>query len=164
MRSAALLFLSGVVIAVTAPERTLALGGPILRLHLAGFGKPLSAAIDQGPCRQGRTLINITSMAGAHLGSVTLCVLTISKTERNGLISHIDQTVSAVYRLPGGTILTRENQTIRFARDQRHTTAVFLGHVTDGTGRYTHATGTVSGGGNGVNGKADWLVKIRLRQ
>jgi hypothetical protein len=58
---------------------------------------------------------------------------------------------------------TGEKQTIRFAIDQEHTTATFRGIVVGGTGRFSRARGTVSGGGPGLNGKADWSVTIHLR-
>jgi hypothetical protein len=65
------------------------------------------------------------------------CVLTIRKWDvANCGVARISQTAIETYRLRGGTIVTRERQTIRFARDQRHTVAVFRGRVVGGTGRY----------------------------
>lgn len=129
-----------------------------LRLHLRGFGTPLPTPIDQGPCPQGRTLIDIQPS-----GSATGCVLTIRKWDETHYgIKKITQTVRETYRLSGGTLITRETQTIHFARDQRHTTAVFHGTVIGGSGRYTRAQGTVTGGGPGVNGHGDWTVTMHL--
>jgi hypothetical protein len=53
------------------------LGKPAtLQLHLHGFGTPLPTQIDQGPCPQGRTLIEIRPS-----GSVVGCVRTIRKLD-----------------------------------------------------------------------------------
>jgi hypothetical protein len=138
-------------------------GVQTVHLHLAGFGTPLPTEIDKGPCPQGRTLIAITSTQGSHLGSVHECVLTIAKRDvPNYGLARIVLTAKETYSLPGGTIITRERQTIRFARDQRHTTATFHGDILRGTGRYEHARGQMTGGGRGVDGHADWLVSLRL--
>lgn len=78
----------------------------------------------------------------------------------------IVQTVIETDTLPGGTITSRQTQTIDFATDQSEsieTTATFTGTVIGGTGQYANARGTISGGGRGVNGVADWRVAIDLR-
>jgi hypothetical protein len=137
--------------------------GPVLRLDLAGFGTPLPTEIDKGPCPQGRTVIRIRSGAGAPIGSQSGCVLSIGKkTTSNDDIVRITQTARETYALPDGTIVSEETQTIRFAADQRHTVATFRGRVLRGTGRYARARGTVSGGGRGLDGKADWLMNIHF--
>jgi ferric-dicitrate binding protein FerR (iron transport regulator) len=137
--------------------------GTVLRLHLAGFGTPLPTEVDKGPCPQGRTEIRIRSGAGALIGSQSGCALSIGKTDApNGGLVRITQTARETYVLPGGTIVSLETQTIRFAADQRHTVATFHGRVLRGTGRYAHARGTVSGGGRGFDGKADWLMNIHF--
>lgn len=129
-----------------------------LQLHLRGFGTPLPTRLDQGPCPQGRTLIEIQPS-----GSVTGCVLTIRKWDEPSYgVKKITQTARETYHLSGGTLITRETQTILFARDQRHTTAVFHGTVIGGSGRYAHARGTVTGGGPGVTGHSDWTVTLHL--
>lgn len=135
------------------------LGKPAtLQLHLRGFGTPLPTQIDQGPCPQGRTLIEIRPS-----GSVAGCVRTIRKWDASHYgVKRITQTARETYHLSGGTIRTLETQTIHFARDQRHTTAVFRGRVVGGSGRYAHARGTVAGGGSGIDGHADWLLSLRL--
>jgi hypothetical protein len=129
-----------------------------LRLRLRGFGTPLPTQIDQGPCPQGRTLIEIRPS-----GSVVGCVRTIRKLDASHYgVKRITQTARETYHLSRGTIRTLETQTIHFARDQRHTTAVFRGRVVGGSGRYAHARGTVTGGGPGIDGHADWLLSLRL--
>lgn len=129
-----------------------------LELHLQGFGTPLPTQIDQAPCPQGRTLIKIQPS-----GSVTGCVLTIHKwDEADYGVKRITQTARETYHLTGGALVTLETQTIHFARDQRHTTAVFQGRVIGGSGRYAHAHGTVTGGGPGVNGDGNWTVTLHL--
>ena len=134
-----------------------------IRLHLLGFGTPLPTPIDSGPCPQGRTEIAIVSAAGAHVGTAGLCVLTISKLDVPGWgVRRIIQTVREVDSLPGGTVVSLQHQTFWFARDQRHTQAVFRGRVITGSGRYCGAHGTVTGGGHGRDGKTDWLVSLRL--
>jgi hypothetical protein len=137
--------------------------GRVLRLHLAGFGTPLPTELDKGPCPQGRTVIRVRSGAGAPIGSQSGCVLSIGKqTTSNDAIVRITQIARETYVLPGGTIVSEETQTIRFAADQRHTVATFSGRVLRGTGRYARARGTVFGGGRGFNGKADWLMNIHF--
>jgi hypothetical protein len=137
--------------------------GTVLRLHLVGFGTPLPTEIDKGLCPQGRTVIRIRSGAGAPIGSQSGCVLSIGKkTTSNDDIVRITQTARETYALHDGTIVSVETQTIRFAADQRHTVATFHGRVLRGTGRYAHARGTVSGGGRGFDGKADWLMNIHF--
>jgi hypothetical protein len=91
-------------------------------------------------------------------------VLTIEKTDlpKYG-VRRIVQTVLETDSLPDGRIVSRQTQTIVFARDQRHTTARFRGRIVAGSGRYSHAAGTVSGGGPGVNGVADWQMTINIR-
>lgn len=138
---------------------------PTLQLRLRGFGAPLPTQIGSGPCPEGRTLIQIRPSAQAGRGSVVGCVLTIQKwNQANYGVKRIMQTARETYRLIGGSIVTRETQTIKFARDQRHTTALFHGRIVGGTGRYAHARGTVSGGGPGVGSNADWLVSLHLRR
>lgn len=130
-----------------------------LTLQLRGFGMPLPTQIDQGSCPQGRTLIEIQPS-----GSVTGCVLTIRKWDApNFGLKKVTQTVRETYHLGGGTLVTLETQTILFARDQRHTTAVFHGRVIGGKGRYAHVQGAVTGGGPGVNGQSSWTVTLHLR-
>jgi hypothetical protein len=136
---------------------------PTLQVHLRGFGTPLASEIDKGPCPQGRTLIQVRSLTRTREGTVVGCVLTIRKwDEPNYGVKRIVQTSRETYHLIGGSIVTRELQTINFARDQRRTTAIFRGRIVGGSGRYAHASGTVSGGGHGVDGSADWLVSLRL--
>lgn len=147
----------------STPSTATSSGGEIgkpssMQLHLRGFGTPLPTQLDRGPCPQGRTLIEVQPS-----GSVVGCVLTIRKWDGAGYgVKRITQTVRETYRLAGGTLLTRETQTIRFARDQHHTTAAFRGNIIGGSGRYTHARGTVSGGGPGVNGRGDWTITLQL--
>ncbi len=129
----------------------------MLHLHLRGFGTPLPTQIDQEPCPQGRTSIEIQPS-----GSVIGCVLTIRKWDAPKYgVKKITQTARETYRLAGGTIVTLETQTIHFARDQHHTTAVFSGRVIGGSGRFVRARGTIEGGGPGVNGRSDWTVTLR---
>jgi Tol biopolymer transport system component len=143
--------------AATAARRT-------VRFHLLGFGTALPTSIDSGPCPQGRTEIAIVSTAGQRIGTAHLCVRTISKLDVPGYgVKRIVQTVLERDSLPGGTIVSRQTQRILFARDQRHTVAIFRGRVVGGTGRYSHARGTVGGGGRAVDGQADWVVTVRLR-
>jgi hypothetical protein len=78
-------------------------------------------------------------------------------------VQRIVQTVRETDSLPGGTVVSVQTQTVRFARGQRHTTAVFRGRVVGGTGRYVHARGAVSGGRPGFDERARWRVTIRLR-
>jgi hypothetical protein len=56
----------------------------------------------------------------------------------------------------------RQTQTFVFDRDQVHARATFRGRVVGGTGRYSDARGTVSGGGPVIDGVAAWRVTMRL--
>jgi hypothetical protein len=130
-----------------------------LQLHLRGFGTPLPTQLDQGPCPQGRTRIEVQPS-----GSVVGCVRTIRKWDvAHYGVKRITQTARETYHLSNGTLVTLETQTIHFARDQRHTTAVFRGRVIGGSGRYAHVHGAVSGGGPGIDDHSDWFVSFRLR-
>jgi hypothetical protein len=165
-RRAIVVLVAAVLSASTALYLSLADTGshtPTLQVHLRGFGTPLASEIDKGPCPQGRTLIQVRSLTRTREGTVVGCVLTIRKwDEPNYGVKRIVQTSRETYHLIGGSIVTRELQTINFARDQRRTTAIFRGRIVGGSGRYAHASGTVSGGGHGVDGSADWLVSLRL--
>jgi hypothetical protein len=133
-----------------------------LRLHLSGFGTPLPTAIGSGP--QGQTLIGIYSHAGARLGTARVCVLTVMKVDRlQWGVRRIVQTVREVDWLPFSTVVSLQRQTVLFARDQRHTTAIFRRRVIKASGRFAHRRGTVSGGGRGLDDTADWVVTLRLR-
>jgi hypothetical protein len=102
-------------------------------------------------------------MTGERIGKALVCVLTITKVDLpNYGVRRIVQTVVETDSLPGGTIVSRQRQTFVFARDQRHSTAVFRGRVVRTTGRYANATGTVRGGGRGLDGKARWVVSIHV--
>ncbi|MBA3735279.1 MAG: hypothetical protein H0W90_08785 [Actinobacteria bacterium] len=148
-----------------APGSAAAAKTRMLRFHLRGFGTPLATTIDSRPCPQGRTTMPIASDAGDRIGTEVLCVLTITKLDRpNWGVRRIVQTARVVDSLPGGTIVSRQKQTFLFARDQRQTRAIFRGRVVGGTGRYTHLRWTVSGGGPGREGKADWVLIFQVRQ
>lgn len=135
-----------------------------LRVHQQGFGTPLPTTIDSGPCPQGRGRISIRSAAGAPIGVAIQCVLTIAKLDVPGWgLRRIVQTVSERDALPGGALSTRQQQTFLFARDQKHTNAIFNGRITGGSGRYAGAHGTVTGGGPGLIGTANWTVTFHLR-
>jgi hypothetical protein len=137
----------------------------VIRVHLAGFGKPVPTTIGSGSCPQGRTVIPIELISGRWIGTSRVCVFTIEKTDLPGYgVRRIVQTVVETDSLPGGTIVSRQTQVFRFARDQRHTTASFMGRVVDGTGRYKDARGSVSGGGTDFKDKADWLITFRLHK
>jgi hypothetical protein len=162
-RLAALAAATAVGVLAAAPATALR-SATVLHLHLVGFGAPAPTTIDSGSCPQGRTSIPIESTTRRRIGTARVCVLTLKKTDAPDYgVRQIVQAVSETDSLPGGTIVSRQTQTIRFARDQRHTTAIFSGRVISGTGRYAHAHGTISGGGPGFNGKADWLITLRLR-
>lgn len=140
-----------------------AASGRTLRLHLLGFGSALPTPVDSGPCPQGRTEIAIVAARGARVGTADLCVLTISKLDVPGWgVRRIVQTAREVDSLPNGKIVSLERQTFWFARDQHQTRAVFRGRVVTGTGHYRGANGALTGGGPGRDGKAAWLVTLRL--
>ena len=135
-----------------------------LKLDLAGFGTPLLTQLDRGPCPNGRTRIAI-SVEGVRAGSLTECVLTIQKWDvPNWGVKKIATTTRDTYALRDGTIVTREHHVFHFARDQVHSNASFQGEIVGGSGRYARAHGSVSGGGVGINGHADWKLTLQLRR
>ncbi len=135
-----------------------------MTFRIVGRGTVIPTPVDTGPCPQGRYASAIRSAAGERIGTSHVCVLTISKLDLPGYgVARIEQTVLEADALPGGTIVSRQTQRFRFARDQRHTTASFVGRVVGGTSRYAHARGTVSGGGPAVEGDARYRITIRLR-
>jgi hypothetical protein len=110
-------------------------------------------------------VIPIYSDAGVRVGAARLCVLAISKVDLpHWGVRRIVQTVREVDALPGGTVVSRQRQTFLFARDQHHSRAIFRGQVVGGSGRYARLRGSVLGGGPGRDGRADWVVTLRLRR
>lgn len=157
-----LLLLAAVAGGLTAwRARPVAPTAPTLELHVRGFGTALPAQTGSGSCPDGRTRLRLS--IGSASGSIEECVLFAGKTSYpSGAVRSVVERVRDRYRLPGGTIVTRESHTIRFARDQVHTTAVFSGRVVGGSGRYAGARGTVSGGGPGTGEVGDWTLRMRL--
>ena len=135
---------------------------PTLRYRLVGREVALPAS---GSCPQGRTRIPIAAESGRRIGVAHVCVLTIRKIEDSGgRLQRIVQTVLQTDSLPAGAIVSKQTQTFVFARDPRHSTAVFRGRVVRGTGRYAHVRGTLSGGGPTTEGVADWRMTVRLQE
>ena len=125
-------------------------------IELRGFGQSggLSAV-----CPNGRTSIRIVGTSR----SVLNCVTSARKLAKPGLDPwRIIETVRATTPLAGGTLRTVETQTFTFTRSGR-STAKFRGRVIGGTGRYSGASGVVSGGGAGRNGVALWRLTYELR-
>ena len=106
----------------------------------------------------------MTSVSGKRLGSAESCVLAIRKTNTaSGALRSIVQTARVAFKLPAGTIVTRQTQAFRFAADQVHSTASFEGRVTGGTGSYAGAAGSVDGSGLRTNGRGPLTVTIALK-
>jgi hypothetical protein len=127
-----------------------------VRIELRGFGQSggLTAA-----CPEGQTSIRIVGTSR----SVLDCVTSVRKLAKPGLDPwRIIETVRATTPLAGGTLRTIETQTFTFTRSGA-STASFRGRVTGGTGRYSGASGAVSGGGLGRNGVALWRLTFDLR-
>lgn len=80
----------------------------------------------------------------------------------NYRVKKITQTARETYHLTGGTIVTLEAQTIHFARDQHHTTAIFSGRVIGGSGRFVAHRGTIEGGCPGVDGRSAGRIGLLL--
>src|SRR5207237_1553460 len=102
------------------------------------------------------------SDGGARLGTAHLCVLTISKLDLpHWGVRRIVQTVREADSLPFASVVSVQRQTFLFARDQRHTTAIFEGRVVGRSGRSLTAAAP-SPAAAPVDGKANWLVTLRL--
>lgn len=174
---AALLLLAGIVVAVwqlafTQPRQTKAAARPstpvafpaTMTLHLRGWGTVVQGYAPDSDCPDGVTSIPIRSSAGGTIGSLRECDLVVSKSDTaTGAVALTEANMVGTYRLPGGTIQTRERRTFRFAHDQIHTSASFSGHIVGGNGRYAHAKGWLFGGGPGDSGKANWTVIFHFR-
>jgi hypothetical protein len=135
-----------------------------LTLHLLGWGVPSEPYTGSGPCPDGFTVIPVVSEAGARIGSFSECDKMVSKLDKaNWGVRKTHAVLAGTYRIPGGTIRTREQRAFVFARDQLHTQGYFIGAIVGGTGRYANATGSVSGGGPSAGNRARWTVKLVLR-
>jgi hypothetical protein len=142
-----------------------------LTLHLRGWGTVLRPYVGRhGPCPDGKDETPIVSPAGRSIGSVVECDLLDSKTdEPNWGVRSTHVEMVATYTIPGGTLVTAEQRTFLFSRQALDSTKPirtvgrFAGRLTGGSGRYVHARGTVTGGGPGINGEADWTVTFHFR-
>ena len=135
-----------------------------LKLHLLGWGVPSEPYTGRGSCPDGLTVIPIVSEGGARIGSLSECDKIDSKVDRaNWGVWKTHAVLVGTYRLPGGSIRTREQRTFVFGRDQLHTQGYFTGTIIGGTGRYANATGSVSGGGPSAGNRASWTVKLAFR-
>jgi hypothetical protein len=135
-----------------------------LTLQLVGWGTVIQPYLGRGACPDGRTSMSVRSSTGAKVGSVVECDLVVTKVdEPNWGVRRTHAELTATYTIPGGTIVTREQRTFLFARDQIHSTGRFTGRIIGGTGRYAHARGTVSGGGPGTGRRALWKLELRFR-
>lgn len=136
-------------------------GHPRLVLRIAGFGWATPVVVDQPPCPQGRTVFSLRTNSGSPIGSLLECVLTISQHRlKSGRLVRIVQTTRGRYTINGSSITTEETQSFRFTRDQHHSAAQFTGRIISGTGRFKGISGSVSGGGPAVDGKANWTVRL----
>jgi hypothetical protein len=127
-----------------------------VRIELRGFGQSGGLTAD---CSEGQTSLRIVGTSR----SVLDCATSVRKLAKPGLDPwRIIETVRATTPLAGGTLRTIETQTFTFTRSGA-STARFRGRVTGGTGRYSGASGTVSGGGVGRNGVALWRLTYELR-
>jgi hypothetical protein len=135
-----------------------------VQLRLRGWGAPQPSPIGSGPCPAGRTYVVVASVGGKAIGSENECMLAVSKTDVPGYgVRSTHATLIATYRLPNGTLVTRETRTFLFARDQLHTQGTFHGKILRGTERYAGAQGTLTGGGPGVGSTAIWRVALHVR-
>lgn len=142
--------------AVGACAASVANAASSVRIELRGFGQ--SEGLTAG-CPAGQTYIRIVGTSR----SVLDCVTSARKLAKAGLDPwRIIETVRATTPLAGGTLRTIETQTFTFTRAGT-STASFRGRVIGGTGRYSGASGAVSGGGVGRNGVALWRLTYELR-
>ena len=135
-----------------------------LTLHLVGWGTPVEGYAPGTPCPDGVFTLPIRSSTGATIGSDSECDLVDSKVDSPaGRVLRTYAILRATYRVPGGTLETREQRTFRFSRDQIHTSGLFTGRIIGGSGRYAHARGSISGGGPGGANSANWTVAFHFR-
>lgn len=143
-------------------------GPRVLTLHLIGWGTPVYGYTGRGPCPDGRFESAIETN-GSKIGSFLQCDLADSKIDKpNWGVRSTHAVLSGTYRLPGGTILTREQRTFLFSRQSPNSAipirvhGSFTGRIVGGSGRYAHLRGTITGGGHGINNSGDWTLTPHL--
>jgi hypothetical protein len=122
--------------------------------RIVGAGHSLPAQIDHGPCPQGRWAQALVAARAAHrIGTMYGCGLSISKGDAAGLDpAWIRETAREHFVLPGGTLTATCDERFRWS-DKRHSRATFRCRIAGG--------GTITGGGSAVDGRANYLLKIR---
>ena len=131
----------------------------------------VSTPRDLGPsahCPGGRVQSRLVAPTGtAVVGSSLVCVLDATITHPPGaLVGNVTEQVLETDSIQGGRIVSRQRQVFRFNPAGTRAQASFRGTVLRGTGRYSGARGTISGGGPmGVANVThpQFVLKIRLR-
>ena len=123
--------------------------------RIVGVGHPIASQIDRGPCPQGRWLQALyAAHAPRRIGTDYGCGLTISKGNAPGLDpAWIHQTADEHFVLPGGSLNASCDEWFRFSRDYRHSRATYRCRIKGG--------GTITGGGGAVDGRANYLLRVR---
>ena len=127
----------------------------VVAFRIVGLGQPLPSQLDHGPCPQGQWQAALyAASAPRRIGTVYGCGLTISKGSAPGLDpAWIHQTAREHFVLPGGAITAICDERFRFSHDQRSSYATYRCRIGGG--------GTIEGGGRAVNGRANYLLRIR---
>lgn len=122
--------------------------------RIVGVGHPIPSELDRGPCPAGRWSQAIYA-AGAprRVGTMYGCGLAISKGTGARLDpAWIHQTAREHFVLPGGSVTALCDEWFRW-RDLHHSSATYSCRVQGG--------GLISGGGNAVDGRANYRLRIR---
>jgi hypothetical protein len=122
--------------------------------RIVGLGHPLPSEIDRGPCPQGRWSQALYAPSTPHrVGTMYGCGLAIAKGSSSRLDpAWIRQTAREDFVLPGGSITAVCAERFRWD-DVHHSRATFRCRIEGG--------GTIAGAGNAVDGRANYLLRIR---
>jgi len=140
--------------AASAPARP-AVAAVTLAFRIVGAGHPISAAIDEPPCPEGRWSAALYPLHGSRrIGTQYGCGLSISK----GVVGSRDpawirQTAREHFVLPGGAVDAVCRERFTFTGDLHHSRARFRCRVVGG--------GTITGGGAAVDGRANYVLRLR---
>jgi hypothetical protein len=126
----------------------------VTAFRVVGAGHPATTEIDHGSCPQGRWTQALAEVrTPRRIGTMRGCGLSISKGVAGRLDpAWIHMTASEQFVLPGGILTATCDERFRWT-DDHHSRATFRCRV-DGGGRIT-------GGGRAVDGRADYLLRIR---
>lgn len=136
---------------MTSPASVLVVA--LTAFRIVGFGHSIPSELDRGPCPEGQWSQALYAADGPRrIGTMYGCGLASSKGSSSRLDpTWIHQTARERFVLPGGSITAVCDERFQW-RDARRSRATFRCRVEGG--------GTISGAGNAVDGRANYLLRI----